>query len=232
MSRGAILIADHDKEEVQLLRKVLESEGYQIFVAESVHACKELVARENIGIVIVEADLIDCHGIFREWRKLSPLLKVLVIEENTSVKSAVNWLRHGADHFVEKPLLKGDLLRALNEIFRDQEHQVTEQMGFTSGPFYVDVEGHRIYKNGDLLALPPTCYGILKILMENEGVAFSHQELAKHVHGEQASQGDLENWSRFHVYRLRRMVECDPKNPKFVKTVRGVGYRFEGSLSE
>ena len=129
----------------------------------------------------------------------------------------------GADDYISKPFNPLEVVARVKALLRRTGNRDAKKI--TCGDLEVDTEGYVLIKRGEQIYLTPTEYKILIKLMGNPGRIFTKVQLYESIKGEYFENDD--NTMMVHISRLRDKIEDDPKNPRYITTVRGVGYKFE-----
>ncbi|GAB4517351.1 MAG: response regulator transcription factor [Anaerolineae bacterium] len=229
-----VLVVDDDKEIVRLLRAYLEQAGYQVFIAYDGETALHVLRRERPSLVVLDLMLPDRDGwdITRMVRSDSGLENTPIIMLTARVEDTdkIIGLELGADDYVTKPFNPREVVARVRSVLRRtaSEGKNAEQV-LQVGSLMMDLYRREVTMEGHSLELTPTEYQILKALMENPGYAFTRAELI-----EQSLGYDYESLERSldsHIKNLRKKIESDPKNPAYIQTVYGVGYRLGGELN-
>ena len=225
-----ILAVDDEPKILEVLEAFLESKGFRVFRACSGREAFEVLARENISLVILDLMLPDMPGeeICRAIRRKSrvPIMMLTAkIEEN----DALSGLQIGADDYITKPFsLK--LLHARAEAVlrrsRDDLAPLIRRNSFRDGDLIVDFDSGIVMKRGVDACLTPTEMKLLSLFMKYTGKVFTRAELVDLALGDEFDGYDraVDN----HIKNLRQKIEDDSKNPVYVLTVHGLGYKFGG----
>ena len=226
---GPILVVDDEQPIRDLVRVYLEREGFAVLTTGSGAHALELVRTAHPALVVLDLGLPDVPGetVLREIRKAGGV-PVLILTARAAEEDRLGGLGLGADDYVTKPFSPREVaLRARAILRRAAPSRDTEGppvLRFAEGMLVIDTERHEVRRDDASVALTPTEWGLLLALAEHPGRAFSRAELINRVQGY-----EYEGYERTvdaHVKNLRRKIEPDPRSPRFVETVAGVGYRF------
>ena len=135
-------------------------------------------------------------------------------------------LEIGADDYVTKPFSPKEVVARAKAILRRTRNAVVQPEVIKAGALIIDLEGHRVLKSGETVELTPTEFKLLEVLAGNAGKVFSRLQIVEQTQG--YSFEGYERTVDAHIKNLRRKLEDDPKEPKYVLTVYGVGYKFAG----
>jgi len=223
-----ILLVESDREMARRLEEVLAAEGMRVIVAASREEALSHTDDGGVDLVALgvnrseEVDL--CWGI-RE-RTTAPLL--VLAEDGTAEAALARGLEWGADAYLEKPFTV--------RIFLAQVYALLRRIGgFRSGHagqlqmgrLVINVTRHEVMVDGEPVHLTPTEYRILSCLVRNSGRALSHRSLVKQVHGFDCDLDEAREILKVHIHNLRRKIEPEPHHPRFIRSVRALGYMFE-----
>jgi two-component system KDP operon response regulator KdpE len=225
MEKGArILIIDDEPQIRRLLKVSLTAHGYEI--AES-STGQDGINRAVIfkpDLIVLDLGLPDIDGktvvsVIREWSKVPIIILTARDQESEKIEA----LDVGADDYVTKPFSMGELLARLRVALR---HAVTGEHDpiVTCGELVIDLVGRHVMRGAKEIKLTPTEYEILKVLAQNIGKVLTHKYLLKAVWGN--SYNEDTHYIRVYIGQLRRKVEENPAQPKYIITESGVGYRL------
>jgi DNA-binding response OmpR family regulator len=231
-----ILVVDDDKEIVRLVRSYLEQAGFQVLIAYDGETALHAIRRDRPDLVVLDLMLPDHDGwdITRIVRNDSTLNKTPIIMLTARVEDTdkILGLELGADDYITKPFNPREVVARVRSVLR------RSQSGDKSGgqrvlqlaELLVDLDRHEAMLNGQPIELTPTEFDLLRILLENPGYAFTRMELIEQGLGYQYE--GLERTLDSHIKNLRKKIEANPKQPTYIQTVYGVGYRLVGPGSE
>lgn len=224
MNKPEILIIDDEPQIRKLLSIVLESDGYRVWSALTGMDGLTLAASRKPDMILLDLGLPDKSGfdVLKELRRWY-LKPILIISVQNREGDIINALDLGADDYITKPFRTGELLARTRAALRRQ----TKNNGnskLVSEPITIDLEARTVICNGSTLKLTATEYHLLTLFVTNEGKVLTHMYLLKEVWGD-AYQSKTQ-YLRVFVGQLRRKIEKDPNQPKYILTESGVGYRF------
>ena len=218
-----ILVCDDEKDIVSALRIYLTAEGYRVFEAGNGAEALEVIDREDIHLALLDVMMPGMDGItalnrLREHHNLPVILLTAKSEDTDKVLG----LNVGADDYVTKPFNPVVLAAKARALIRRSRGLPMEDI-ITAGPFTYNTGTLRFYKNGDEIVLSSKENAMMKLFMDNVDRIFSRSRLYDLIWG-----GSIvdENTVMVYISRLRAKIEDDPAKPKYIQTVRGLGYRF------
>ena len=219
-----ILIIDDELAIRRFLHTVLSSEEFCLHEAESGHAGLAASAGFRPDVILLDLGLPDLDGItvikrIREWSAV-PII-VLSVREREDDKVAA--LDAGADDYLTKPFGVGELLARIRAALRRSLQEIPEPL-FISNDLQVDLTSRRVTVGGSEIALTPTEYDILRLLVVHAGKVLIHRQILKQVWGR--AYLVQPHVLRVNISNLRRKLESDPSRPQHIITEPGVGYRL------
>lgn len=224
---ATIVVADDERKIRELVRSYLEREGYSVLVADSGARALEAVERAHPDLLVLDLMLPDLAGeeVARTIRTHSDM-PVIMLTAKASEDDRVNGLRLGADDYLVKPFSPRELVARVEAVLRRSGGAagVTRAQSFGYGALTIERDGREVSLEGRVVELTRSEFDLLLALASHPGRAFSRYELVTKVQGY-----DYEGYERTidaHVKNLRRKLDDDPKDPRFVLTVPGVGYKF------
>lgn len=225
---GPVLIVEDDKNTASLVALYLEREGFETVIAHDGKQGLETARRCRPGFVILDLMLpvVDGWEVCRTIRKSSDV-PILMLTARGEEVDRISGLTLGADDYVVKPFSPRELVERVKAILRRVRPPAREGKNILSSRgLVVDQEKHRVTLNEKPVTLTPIEYTLLQTLMTTPGRPFSRDELLERLHpaGETVV---IDRVIDVHIGKLRQKIEEDPSNPRFISTVRGLGYRFE-----
>ena len=225
-----ILIAEDDEDIRQLVSLYIQNEGWTPLLAKDGEEAMRLSRTFHIDLAVLDLMMpkLDGYEVTKELRSSSNLPIIILSAKNMDTDK-IRGLDLGADDYVTKPFNPMELIARIKSQLR-RYYQLganvrKEQQTYISGPLVLNLRTMTLTKNGERIALTPTEFKLLSILMASHATVFTKMQLYKAIAGSYFESDD--NTSMVHISDLRDKIEDDPKNPKFIKTVRGLGYKFE-----
>jgi two-component system, OmpR family, alkaline phosphatase synthesis response regulator PhoP len=220
-----ILIIEDDARIQKALQRLFSAEGYEIASAENGRTGLELVKSASPIAVILDLMLPDASGrdICKTIKQTSPAIPVIILSAVSEVADKVLLLELGADDYVTKPFSPRELLARVQAAIRRLEKPQTTK-SFSFGNVVVDFQKMEAARSGVPLTLTAHEFKLLRFLLENADRVLSREELLNSVWGYNfyPSTRTVDN----QILKLRHKVEADPSNPKHIRTLHGMGYKF------
>lgn len=228
--KETILIVEDEKKISGIVRAYLEKEGFAVKLAETGEAALKLI-KDPFDLVILDLMLPDMHGedICRIIRESSEA-PVIMLTAKSSEEDRIKGLGIGADDYVVKPFSPKELVARVKAHLRRSGKSRKKLLSFNKGVLRINIANFEVFKENEPIILTPTEFKILLSLAENAGRVFSREQLVNIAQGY-----DFEGYDRTidaHVKNLRHKIEKDSKEPEFIKTVYGFGYKFIGNPDE
>src|SRR5829696_2575846 len=216
------LIVEDEENLVRLLRGYLEREGFEVREALDGIAALEAVRESKPDVVVLDWMLpkLDGMGVLRELRRFSDAYVIVLTARAEEVDRIVG-LSTGADDYLTKPFSPGELVARIRAMLRRPRGETQSHAGEEAPLFSGDLSVDRGRREVSLTAIE---FDLLAALTSRPGLVFSREQLLARVWGEDYFGGD--HVVEVHVANLRKKIEADPSNPRYIQTVRGVGYRF------
>ena len=228
---GPILVVDDEPSVQEVVRAYLQKEGFSVHVAGDGRRGLELAARLKPALIVLDLMLPDISGeeVCREIRRRSDV-PILMLTAKAGEEERIGGLVLGADDYLTKPFSPRELVARVHAILRrsgGSEVPLVQVLSFDGGALEIDTVRHEVRLQGEPVDLTPNEYKLLVSLARFPGRAYSRFELVNLVQG-----FDFDGFERTidaHVKNLRRKIEPDPRQPRYVETVFGVGYRLAKS---
>jgi DNA-binding response OmpR family regulator len=222
-----ILIVDDEASIHEVARAYLERDGFIVYSAYDGREGLDIALTKRPALIVLDLMLPDLSGeeICNEVRSRSDV-PILMLTAKSTEDQRIAGLQLGADDYLVKPFSPRELVARIKAILRRSGGEVplVEQMRFDQGRLVIDQVRHEVLIDSEPVELTATEYKLLSALASYPGRAYSRLELVNRVEGH-----DFEGYERTidaHVKNLRRKIELDPQHPRYVETVRGVGYRL------
>jgi len=220
-----ILVVDDEPKIRMFIRANLEARGYEIYLAQDGIEAIEVAERVLPDVIVLDVNMPRMDGIeacrrIREWADMP----IIILSVRGDEKDKVRALDEGADDYVTKPFGVEELLARIRVALRRSAGTTVAAPLFTAGDLEVDLSKRVVKRRGQILKLTGTEYELLAYLVSNSGKVLTHRELLHNVWGPE--YGDEREYVRVFIGQLRRKIEDDPSNPRFVVTEPRIGYRF------
>lgn len=222
---ATILIIEDEADLVKVLRSYLEQAGFRVLSAGRGDTGLELWRREKPDVVILDLNLPGMDGldVAREIRRTAQT-PILMLTARVDETDQLIGLELGADDYVTKPFSPRVVVARVRALLRRGSSAPSAEI-IRIHDLEIDIDAHQVSRGGELIELTPTEFNILVTLAGQPGRVFSRLQLLE------ASQGvAYEGYERTvdaHIKNLRAKIEPDPKNPQYIETVFGIGYRFQ-----
>ena len=227
-----VLVVDDDKEIVKAIEIYLSKEGYNILKAyNGKQALEILKENKDIHLIILDIMMPEMDGIetANTLRKDSAI-PIIMLSAKSEDYDKIEGLNCGADDYVTKPFNPLELIARVNSQIRRYTHlgsiaQKDEKNVYHSGGLYINDETKIVTVDGNEVKLTPTEYNILKFLTKNKGIVYSIEQIYKNVWEEECY--GAENIIAVHIRHIREKIEINPREPKYLKVIWGIGYKIE-----
>jgi two-component system KDP operon response regulator KdpE len=225
-SQPHILVIDDEPQILRALRTILTARQYHVTVANRGEEGLTLAAAQLPDLVILDLALPDMDGIqvckrLREWTQVP----IIILSVRESEREKVTALDSGADDYLTKPFGTEELLARIRVALRRAASKQGD--GHTlihCGPLDIDLAKHIVTRNGNEVKLTATEYRLLAYLVSNAGRVLTHQAILTQVWG--PADAERVEYLRVYVRQLRKKLEDDPEQPRFILNEPGIGYRF------
>jgi two-component system, OmpR family, phosphate regulon response regulator OmpR len=227
-----IVVVDDDARIRDLLRRYLTQEGFEVLLAEDAKSLNRLLVREAVDMIVLDLMLPGEDGlsICRRLRAANDPTPIIMLTAKVEDVDRIVGLEVGADDYLPKPFNPRELLARINAVLRRRPVAEApgapskEDMKVSFGPFEFDLGLRRLSKDGQPLALTTGEFSMLKALVRHPRQPLSRDKLALLARGREFEPFDRS--LDVQVSRLRKMIETDPAQPRYIQTVWGVGYVF------
>lgn len=224
-----ILVCDDDKEILDAISIYLENEGYQIYKALNGIEALEVVEEKEIHLIIMDIMMPQMDGL-RATMKIreDKNIPVIMLSAKSEDTDKIIGLNMGADDYMTKPFNPLELIARVKSQLRRYTalgSMKTRSNVFKTGGLVVDDESKTVTVDGEQVKLTPVQYKMLRLLTANAGRVFSIDEIYEKVWHETAYSP--ENTVAVHIRKIREKIEINPKEPKYLKVVWGIGYKIE-----
>ncbi|MES2681324.1 MAG: response regulator transcription factor [Bacteroidota bacterium] len=224
MNNPEILVIDDEEQIQKLLKITLQTNDFKVCGALTAKEGLRLAKTINPDLIMLDLGLPDESGHevlkkLREWFTKP----VIILSVQSGEEDIVKALDNGANDYLVKPFRSGELLARLRSLLRGFVPQHATKQN-TVPDLEIDAQLRLVKKNGEVVKLTATEYDLLTTFVRNEGRVLTHQHLLREVWG--PGQIDQSQYLRVFVNQLRKKIETEPNQPKYIVTESGVGYRF------
>lgn len=227
-----ILVCDDDKEIVKAIEIYLMKEGYQVFKAYDGKECLEILKKHTVHLILLDIMMPIMDGTETLGKiRAEKSIPVIMLSAKSEDEDKINGLNLGADDYVTKPFNPLELIARVNSSLRrytklgNIDSQKENENIYQSGGLVIDDTLKKVLVDDQEIKLTPTEYNILKFLIQNKGRVYSIEQIYKNVWEEDAY--GAENIIAVHIRHIREKIEINPKEPKYLKVIWGIGYKIE-----
>ena len=227
--KNKILIAEDDEDIIGLLKLYLEKDGYELILATDGEEAFRKVLKNKISLAILDIMMPKMNGyeLTKKIREITQI-PILILSAKNQDSEKILGLDLGADDYLTKPFNPLEVLARVRSLLRrsyEFKVELEEEKTITIGEFTIDDSAKVIRKNGVEIQFTPTEYKIMQLLMKKPGRVYTKSQIYEYINGEYYESDD--NSLMVHIFRIREKIEVDSKNPIYIKTIRGLGYKFE-----
>lgn len=232
MKKFNVLVVEDEKDIADAIEIYLKNQGYCVFRGSNGQEGLDIVKGENIHLAIVDImmpKMDGCEMVVKVREEYD--FPIIMLSAKSEDMDKILGLNIGADDYITKPFNPLELLARVNSHLRRYskylnmvEKDFKRINSYTIGGLEVNIDRKEVILDGALVKVTPIEFKILQLLIKNPGRVFSSEEIYERVWGENAVNTDT---VMVHVRNIREKIEIDPKNPKYLKVVWGVGYKIE-----
>lgn len=225
-----ILVCDDEKEIVDAIEIYLMQEGYEVRKAYDGEQALDILSRGNIDLMIIDVMMPKLDGIRAtlQVRKES-CIPIIILSAKTEDVDKILGLNVGADDYVTKPFNPLELVARVKSQLRRyttlSNLPAADDMIYETGGLVINDDLKKVTVDGEEVKLTPIEYNILLLLMKNQGKVYSISQIYENIWNEEAIGAD--NTVAVHIRHIREKIEINPKEPRYLKVVWGVGYKIE-----
>ena len=227
-----ILVCDDDKEIVDAIDIYLSQEGYHILKAYDGLQAIEIMKKEEVHLILLDIMMPNLDGI-RATRKIreTSSVPIIMLSAKSEDVDKILGLNIGADDYITKPFNPLELIARVNSQIRRYTHlgsiadKQKEGNTYYSGDLLINDDMKQVTVEGKEIKLTPKEYNILKFLTKNKGIVYSIEQIYKNVWEDECY--GAENIIAVHIRHIREKIEINPKEPKYLKVIWGIGYKIE-----
>lgn len=228
---ATVLVVDDDPEIVSAITKLLELEGYFVLKAYDGLEALEILAQNKVHLILMDVMMprVDGLSAVMQIRKTKNI-PIIILSARTEDSDKILGLNVGADDYIAKPYNPMELLARvgsqLRRYFRLGASDETEGgNSITVGGLRMNLDTHEFFVDERAVKFTSTEWGIMELFMRSPGKVYSAEEIYRAVWKEDAHA--VENTVTVHIRRIREKIEIDPKEPRYLKVIWGIGYKLE-----
>ena len=226
-----ILIAEDDNDIVEILRLYLENEGFELVISRDGEEALNNFESTSVDMALIDIIMPKLNGyeLIKKMRDVSNI-PIIVMSAKNMDSDKILGLTLGADDYLTKPFNPLEVVARIKSQLRrfyDLNTNVQEESNnvITVGELVMDPSNLSVNKNGQEINLTPTEFKILALMMKTPGKIYTKMQIFENINGDYYESDD--NTLMVHISKIRDKIEDDPKSPKYLKTVRGLGYKIE-----
>ena len=226
-----ILVVDDEKEIADLIEIYLVSDGYKVFKAENAAKGLEIISKEEVHLVLLDIMMPGMNGLemCKKIRETNNIPIIMLSAKSTDLDKILG-LGTGADDYVVKPFNPLELTARVKSQLRrytqlGNMNQGSNENIYKCGGLTINDDTKEVFVDDEPIKLTPIEYNILLLLTKNAGKVFSIDEIYKQIWNEEAIGAD--NPVAVHIRHIREKIEINPREPRYLKVVWGVGYKIE-----
>lgn len=225
-----ILICDDDKDIVDAIKIYLSQEGYNILTAYNGLEALEVIKNNTVHLLIIDIMMPKMDGIHATLKiRETNSMPIIFLSAKSEDTDKILGLNMGADDYITKPFNPLELIARVKSALRRYTQlgnlNVEDNSLYKSGGLLINDETKEVSVDGENVKLTPIEYNILLLLLKNQGKVFSNDQIYENIWNEEAYGAD--NTVAVHIRHIREKIEINPKDPKYLKVVWGVGYKIE-----
>ncbi|MBU5676313.1 response regulator transcription factor [Alkaliphilus sp. MSJ-5] len=225
-----ILVCDDEQDIVNAIEIYLKSEGYNVICAYDGIQALEALDQNDIHLIIIDVMMPRLDGIAVTSKiRMKNNIPIIILSAKSEYTDKVLGLNVGADDYITKPFNAIELLARVKSNLRrftDLGSMIKEEDVFSVGRLTLNDRTKQVKADNNIVNLTPNEYGILKLLMKNKGRVFSSNEIYEYVWDQPAY--NVKKIISVHISHLREKLEINPKEPDYIKSVYGMGYKIVG----
>ena len=229
-----ILVCDDEKEITDAIEIYLTQEGYTVLKAYNGNEAIDILNKEKVHLLIIDLMMPGMDGmtaVLKIRKTMQSGIPIIILSAKSKDTDKIMGLNYGADDYITKPFSPLELVARVNSQLRRYTSLGTitepekQSNVFCSGGLVIDDDKKEVSVNGESVRLTRIEYNILLLLLQNKGKVFSIDQIYEKIWNEEAFCAD--NTVTVHIRHIREKIEIDPKNPKYLKVMWGIGYKVE-----
>ena len=227
-----ILVVDDDKEIVESIEIFLKNEGYNVYKAYNGMEALDVLVNNDVHLILMDIMMPKLDGISTaNLIRKDKSIPIIMLSAKSEDYDKITGLNNGADDYITKPFNPLELIARVNSQIRRYTHLGSiadkQQEGNTywSGELVINDDTKQVTVEGKDVKLTPTEYNILKFLTKNKGIVYSIEQIYQNVWEDECY--GAENIIAVHIRHIREKIEINPREPKYLKVIWGIGYKIE-----
>jgi two-component system KDP operon response regulator KdpE len=223
----SVLVVDDEPPLRRVLRSSLRNSGFLVEEARSADEALEMIEKRQFDLALIDINMPGTNGfeLCKQLRDSERQIGIVMVTVRDSEKDTVQALEAGADDYITKPFRLGELVARCNAVLRRvQANNIQDKGVIQAGDLEMDLDRRLLRKRRKVVRLTPTEFSLLVFLMKNPGVLLTHAKLLGAIWGPEYRE-DVE-YLRSYMRQLRKKIEDDPAQPKYLLTEPWLGYRF------
>lgn len=220
-----ILVVDDEPKIVKQAQDYLEKSGFRVATAGDGKTALAATRHERPDLVVLDLNLPEMDGldVCRALRRESDV-PIIMLTARVDEADRLIGLELGADDYITKPFSPRELVARVRAVLRRVRGGVHQPGLVRAGDLEIDLHGHRVTRAGEPIRLTRSEFNLLAVLAQHPGQTFTREQLLDRLHG--VAYNGYDRSVDAHIKNLRRKLEPDPADPRYVLTVYGIGYRF------
>ncbi|MEC1178583.1 response regulator transcription factor [Metasolibacillus meyeri] len=227
MTKLTVLVVDDDQDIRDGIEIYLKNDGYNVLKAADGVEALEMLSQHEVHLIVLDIMMPNMDGITATFKiRAERNIPIIMLSAKAEDSDKIHGLSVGADDYITKPFHPLELMaRVKSQLRRYVELGTFQNSEVQVEGLELDAAGRQVLKDGEPIKLTPIEYKITELLLKNVGRVFSIQEIYEIVWKEEAY--NAENIVAVHIRKIREKIETDPKNPRYLKVVWGLGYKME-----
>lgn len=229
MKQFTVLVTDDDQDIRDGIEIYLKNEGYRVLKASDGQEAITLLETNEIHLILLDIMMPNMDGIQATFKiRAERNIPIIMLSAKAEDSDKIHGLSVGADDYVTKPFHPMELIARVKSQLRRYVHLGTlyeQKSSIKVGELALNLDAKDVTRDGESVKLTPIEYKITELLMTHVGRVFSISEIYERVWNEPGY--NAENIVAVHIRKIREKIETDPKNPKYIKVVWGIGYKIE-----
>ena len=229
--KQTILVCDDEKEIVEAISIYLQTEGFEVLKAYDGNEALKVLENNKVDLIIIDVMMPELDGIHATLKIREKLgIPIIILSAKSEDADKILGLNIGADDYITKPFNPLELVARVKSQLRRYVQLgniggSVSQAVYKCGGLTINDDNKEVFVDGELIKLTPIEYNILLLLVKNAGKVFSIDEIFEQIWNEEAIGAD--NTVAVHIRHIREKIEINPREPRYLKVVWGVGYKVE-----